>query len=205
MMTDTFKEGIQTADVSIDIEKIYGPNGKNVVDLINRLQKIDWYSAIGKQSSQVEAERAINECRQGLKLGGYPVNRITKNHLPVLLNGVALETIPMWTRLEQIHNEITEKAKECGRRAVLSATIDRVSENMFHDTFDQAFGEFEECGESVIKMVSGTTIYIMVLACAWETIADIEGWERNHLLSFVEVFEQGHWSLWLVDDQFYVL
>ncbi|MBO1626673.1 hypothetical protein [Bacillus arachidis] len=205
MMTDTFKEEIQTADVSIDIEKVYGPNGKSVVDLITRMQKINWYSAIGKQRSQIEAERAINEWRQGLNLGGYPVNRITKSYLPVLLNEVVLETIPMWTRLGQIYNEITEKAEECGRQAILLATIDSVSENMFHDTFDQAFREFEEFGESVVKVVSSTTIYAMVLACAWETIADIEGWERNHLLPFVEVFEQGHWSLGLVDDQFYVL
>lgn len=204
MMTNTFKEEIQTANVSIDVEKIYGPNGKNVASLITRLQKIDWYSAIGKQSSQV-GERAINEFRQGLKLDGYQVNWITKNHLPVLLNGVTLETIPMWTRLKQIHNEITEKAEELGRQAILSSTIDNVSESLFHDIFDQAFCEFEECGETAVKMVSGTTVYIMVLACAWEVITDIEGWGINPFLPFVKVCEQGQWILGLVDNQFYAL
>ncbi|RAK15043.1 hypothetical protein B0I26_1262 [Anoxybacillus vitaminiphilus] len=201
-MVNTFHNEVMECT---DWEKVYGPNGKHVGNLITRLSKLEWYSAIEKQDGKDKIEQAIHEFQSYFGIEKFKIRWITKDELSSLLNGVVLETLSMWTRLEQIRNEIKAQAEEAGRETFLSRVVDDVSEMVFHPSFDQAFCMFEKCGESTVKLVSSVTTYMIVLACAWETIADLGSWKINPFYFLFEAFEHGHCPIGLIDKQFYLL
>ncbi|MGD8191468.1 hypothetical protein ACQCN2_15915 [Brevibacillus ginsengisoli] len=193
-----------TATHSSDAQ-VYGPNGEKVVSLITRLTQMEWFQAVGKQSGQSEAEQAIRECTDLLGIDGYQVLWMTKKELPAFIEGMRLEQSPIWSHISNIPRKIREKAEETGRLDVLSYTIDHVPELLFHSSFQGIFREFEEFGASMVKTAVGFVLYLFGLACAWETLADLEGFESNPFMPLVEVFESGHWPLGMANETFYVL
>ncbi len=193
------------AVMNISNEVIYGPNGESVAQLMTRLSNINWFSALGKQSRQGETEKAIHEFTRCFNIHEYEIRWIMKEQLSAFLEGMKLEESALWVRLQQIPDQIKNQAAQVGRLDALLHLADEVPANIFHYCFDGVFRELGEYGSSMVETAVCFMMYIGGLACAWEMIADIEGWETNPFLPLIDVLEHGHWPLGLIGKQYYVI
>lgn len=194
-----------STELNVSDEKRYGPNDSSVSGLIDRIGKIDWLSSVAKPKDRIPTETAIDQFLLSFGMDGYSIRWFDKNELAPFVNGMTLRESPLWARLEQIPQEIKDKAEETGRLSVLLQVSENTPFNVFSPAFDAAFREFEENGETVIQAATGSMMYIAALACAWETLADLDGWKANPFLPLVDVLEAGHWPVGLYDGQFYVV
>jgi hypothetical protein len=194
-----------TAVMNISNKAIYGPNGESVAQLMTRLSNINWFSALGKQVRQEETEKAIKDFVHGFDIDKYDIKWITKDQLPSFLGEMKLEDTPLWPQLQQIPDQIKNQAAQVGRLDDLLYLADEVPVNIFHYCFDGVFHELREYGSPLVETAVCFMMYIGGLACAWEMIADIEGWEINPFLPLIDVLEYGHWPLGLFGHHFYVI
>ncbi|WP_044748182.1 hypothetical protein [Bacillus alveayuensis] len=194
-----------TAIMNISNEAVYGPNGEQVVQLMIRLSNIDWFSAFGKQRRQWETEKAIKDFVGGFDIHKYDIKWITKDELLTFLEEMKLEESSLWLKLQYIPEQIKNQAEQVGRLDALLHLADEVPVNIFHYCFDRVFHELGEYGLSMVETAVCFMMYIGGLACSWEMIADIKGWENNPFLPLIDVLEHGHWPLGLIGEQFYVI
>lgn len=193
------------AGLKVMDESGYGPNGQHIVQLMTRLSRVEWFSALGKPSGRGKAETAFEEFAHRLGIGEYQLVWRTKDQLPSSLEEMNLEESPLWSRLTGIPRQIRDQAEEMGRQSALSHTVENVPEMLFHRAFDGAFRELEAYGERFVQVAVGSVMYIFGLACAWETLADAKSWETNPFISLIDVFEAGHWPVGVAGDQVYMI
>ncbi|GAB7386404.1 hypothetical protein BSNK01_02390 [Bacillaceae bacterium] len=186
--------------------KDYGPNEKNVLNLLNRLTNIDWFAACEKQRNQEEIRGAFAEFinRIGMQ-DRFELTWLTKRQLASFYTEKKLDESPIWPHLAPIPDKIKKEAEKAGRLAILDELTDRVPEMLFHGSYDGAFREFAKEGIQLVQTAVGAAMYLGGLACAWEVLADREGWQTNPFLPLVDVFERGHWPLGVYDGKFYVI
>ncbi|MEW9672137.1 hypothetical protein [Ammoniphilus sp. 3BR4] len=193
------------AVLKVKKETGYGPNHLQVEKWITRLSEVKWFSALGQSKGQGEAENAWKTFIRHLDLDDTQVVWMTKDQLPSFVEELSLGNSPLWSRIQWIPKQLKDKTKELGREAVLAYTIENIPEMLFHKAFDGAFPELNEYGERMVKVAVGSVMYIFGLACAWETLADIEGWETNPFTPLIEVFEAGHWPVGMTGNQVYII
>lgn len=185
--------------------EIYGPNGKNVAALVERISKITFYRALGDQTSQASVESSVQSFIHDLDAECPQVVTLTKEQLSSFLESMRLEASPLWEELQQIPIRIAQKLEETNRSELFSLANDVIPEQVFHDAYDGSFNQLESVGRTAISLCTGAAMYITGLAVAWELLADLPGWEKNPFLALIEVLEQGHLPLGLYDNQFYVI
>lgn len=190
---------------TIQEEKGYGPNGSNVAQLVSRLSKADWFSSAGTQNGRVEVEKAIRTFAGHFFIENDQIEWMSTDQLVNVYNGMSLTQSPMWVQVERIPKMIRSKMEELGRLEHLAFATETVPEILYHSSFDGVFREFGKYGASLVKTVVGSILYICGLACAWELIADVEGWTTNPFLPLIDVIEQGHWIIGYFDHQFLVV
>lgn len=183
----------------------YGPNTDNVVVLMTRMSQTDWFSTGGSSTGRAAAEQALRESTNRFGIDEYRIQWLGKDQLPSYLEGMRLETSPLWQRIHDLPDRIREKAEEIGRLPNLSALVERIPEQLFHQSFDGAFREFGSQGTAIVQTAVCTVMYLLGLACAWEMLADVDGWGTNPYEPFLQVFETGHWPLGLFDGVFYLI
>ncbi|MEB3101005.1 hypothetical protein [Ferviditalea candida] len=194
-----------STELKVSDEKRYGPNDSNVGSLIDRIGKINWLSAAAQTENRVSAEAAIDQFLLSFGMEGYSIHWFDKNELAPFVERMTLRESPLWNRLEEIPQQIRDKAEETGRTAIVLKISENTPTNVFSLAFDAAFREFEENGEKVIQAAAGAMMYIAALACAWETLADLDGWKANPFLPLIQVLEAGHWPLGLYGGKFYAV
>ncbi|RNB89685.1 hypothetical protein EDM56_10930 [Brevibacillus fluminis] len=182
----------------------FGVNGEKVVSLLNRLAEIEWFSAVGKAIDQESTERAVLECSRLLGIEGDPVQWLGREQVSSFLDDMRLEQSPLWMKIESVPRKIKEKAEGAGRLDALNHVIDYVPEFLFHHSFKGAFHAFETDGMRVVQVAVGATMYLFGVACAWETLSDLPGWETNPYLPLLEAFAAGHWPLGFYHNQFMI-
>lgn len=187
-------------------ETRYGPNGGRVEDLAKRAAQIQWFSSVGKKEGREETEEAVRRFVRAI--GGpeeYVLNWMIKDQLEIFLLNMTMSKSPLWEKLEPIPQKMKEKAEQTGRSAILPQVCDEVSAHLYSGLYDAAFREFGNRGNTVIQFAVGAALYIAGLACAWEVLADLDGWGENPFLPLIEVLERGHLPVGLYDGQFYIL
>lgn len=187
-------------------EKRYGPNGKNVRALLQRLVQIEWFSALERPQGQRESEDVMRSWMR--QLGVEPECTfvwMTKGQLSSFIEEMRLADSRLWSPLAHIPTKLRDQAEHVGRSDILAQLADTVPAILFHSAFDGAFRELEPCGLHMVKIAIGFVLYVGGLACAWEALADLEGWETNPFLPLVDVFARGHWPLGWFGDHVYVI
>ncbi|MET3291112.1 UNVERIFIED_CONTAM: hypothetical protein ABID98_003682 [Brevibacillus sp. OAP136] len=182
----------------------FGRNGEKIVGLLNRLADIEWFSAVGKAIDQEATKRAVFESTRLLGIEGKQVQWLAKEQVASFIDGMRLEQNPLWMNMESIPRKIKEKAEEAGRLEALNHVIDHVPEILFHRSFKGAFHAFETDGTRVVQVAVGAVMYLFGVACAWEILADLPGWETNPYLPLLDAFAAGHWPLGFYNDQFMI-
>jgi len=183
----------------------YGPNTDSVVDLMTRVSRTDWFSTVGKSQGRAAAEKSLREISHRFGIDEYRIQWLEKDQLPSFLEGMRLETSLLWQRIHDIPDRIREKAEDSGRMPNLTAIAEHIPEYLFHLSFDGAFREFGSQGKESVQTAVGSVMYLVGLACAWEMLADTEGWETNPYEPMLQVFETGYWPLGLFDGAFYLI
>lgn len=187
-------------------ETRYGPNCRNVVGLLCRLMNIDWFSELESPRGRREAEDLI---RSWVRLFGIEpecaVVWVTREQLSSFIEKMQVAESPLWPELARIPASIRGQAEQAGRMAIIAQLAETVPGMLFHSAFDGAFQALAPCGMRVVQTAIGCVLYIGGLACAWEALADLEGWETNPFLPLVEVFAHGHWPLGWFGHQFYLI
>lgn len=183
----------------------YGPNADSVVDLMARVSSTDWFSTAGKSTGRAAAEKSLREISHRFGIDEYRIQWLDKAQLPSFLEGMRLETSPLWQQIHDLPDRIREKAEDSSRLPNVTAIAEHIPEYLFHQSFDGAFREFGSQGKEIVQTAVGSVMYLGGLACAWEMLADTGDWETNPYKPLLQVFETGHWPLGLYDGVFYLI
>lgn len=194
-----------TAPSHLSADEGYGPAEQRVQNLMTRISAIEWFSSAGRSKERESTEQAMWEYTRGFGLEEIQIQWLEKDQLPAFFADRRLESSPLWLQIHEVPLQIRAKAEETGRLFYLSNLADRVPEKLFHLSFDGAFREFGSQGSTIVKWAVGAVMYVVGLACAWEMLADQDGWHNNPYEVYLQVFGAGHWPLGLFDGVFYAI
>jgi hypothetical protein len=172
--------------------------------LLQRLSKVNWLSTFAKKSDE-QVEQAIKEFAHFFGLEHCEIKWIAEDELPSFLAEMKLEDNDVWLQLQQVPEKIKHQAEQAGRLDALFTLADEVPALIFHHCFDKLFAALEQYGSPTVTTAVCYMMYIGGMACAWELVSDIKGWETNPFLSLIAVLEHGHWPLGVTGNQFYVI
>ncbi|MFB4162440.1 hypothetical protein ACE1TI_01120 [Alteribacillus sp. JSM 102045] len=186
--------------LEISDAKRYGANGENVGRLLERLMNIDWYQNVGKNNSSIveKTEKFMNT----LGIETYQVEVIKKEEVTTMAPVLSLEESHLWQELKEIPEQIKQKIEESERNEILEDIVYNVPELVYHGAFKGAYDIFEK--EKTVAFLVGYAMYVSVLACAWEIVSDLKGWEDNPFLYIVEILEDGHLPLGPQSNTFFI-
>ena len=173
--------------------------------MLNRLSEIPWFSAVGSEQGQAEAEQAVKDAGKHLEAGDLQVVWLSKDKLASLDEELNLASSLLWAKLAELPARIKEKAQQAGRESVISEVTDELSEGVFHEAFKGAFEKLEAYGQQVIQLAVGTALYVALLGALWEQFKDTPGWETNPYGLLLKVFETGHWPVGLSGNKVYMI
>lgn len=179
-------------------------NDERVDRLLQRLSRVNWLSSFAEKNDE-QVEQAIKEFAHFFGLKHCEIKWIAEEELPSFLEEMKLEYNDVWPQLQQVPEKIKHQAEQAGRLDALLTLADEVPALIFHHCFDKLFAALGRYGSSVVTTAVCYMMYIGGMACAWELVSDIEGWETNPFLSLIAVLEHGHWPLGLIRNQFYVI
>lgn len=183
-----------------------GPNHFKVQQFISSLSDIRWFSRLGQANERGQAEKCIRDLAILLNLEVNTIRWLQEGELLPFLSGQELHTSSLWKKLEPIPREIKKLCEQHNRLNLLDYAVDNIPESVFHPAFDGAFhaGLFQY-GDQVLETAVGAALYVSGMACSWELVGDIEGWDSNPFRLILEVFAAGYWPLGWYDNEFYVL
>ena len=179
-------------------------NDERVNRLLQRLSKVNWLSSLAEKDGK-EVERVIKEFVHFFGLEHCEIKWIEEDELPTFLEKMKLEDNDVWPQLQQVPEKIKHQAEQADRLDALLTLADEVPALIFHHCFDKLFALLGRYGSSVVTTAVCYMMYIGGMACAWELVSDIKGWETNPFLSLIAVLEQGHWPLGVTGNQFFVI
>jgi hypothetical protein len=172
--------------------------------LLDRLANIDWLSLIGKQGDG-QVEQALRQFADFFGVRHVEVKWLAEQELLSSIETIRLEEEDIWKVLRHIPDKLKQQAEQAGRLEALLALADEVPSMIFHNCFDNIFTALKTYGNNVVTTAVGYMMYIGGMACAWELLSDLEGWETNPFLFLIYVLECGHWPLGIMNHQFIVI
>lgn len=188
------------------IDRLYGSNGKNIVSMINRIAKVNWFSSAGDHQGCSDCNKAIWKALSNLSLNGYPIVWVNEEHLPTLLEAMNRGGNKLWERAQEIRGYIAQTAETLEREEILAGTIDGIAKLVSQPLLSGASLHYPRSDERVHHAASQSAANMIKTACAWETMGDMAGgWRLNPFQYFIELFEHGHWPIGIVDGKFYIL
>ncbi|ADI27043.1 hypothetical protein [Geobacillus sp. C56-T3] len=184
----------------------YGPRTEQVISVLSGLLNIDWFVNAGIPHYRKEAEEAIREWMASfdLKQYHYHIHWLEEGTIVPSLAKMNLAKSPLWRSLFPIPEHMKQAAAVAGREGCLTRLVDEVPVRLFHHCFDAAYRAFHQYGSSVVKTAVCSVMYIGGMACAWESVADLDGWGSNPFRALLRVFEYGHCPLGMGDEQLYL-
>ncbi|OAT72696.1 hypothetical protein [Parageobacillus thermoglucosidasius] len=182
----------------------FSPNNERVNQLLQRLSKVNWLASFAKKGDE-QVEQAIKEFAHYFRLEHCQVKWMTEDELPSFFTEMKLKDSDVWLQLRQMPEKIKRQAEQAGKLDALLTLADEVPALIFHHCFDKLFAALEQYGSPTVTTAVCYMMYIGGMACAWELVSHIKGWETNPFLSLIAVLEHGHWPLGLIGNQFYVI
>jgi len=173
--------------------------------MLNRLSEIPWFSAVGSQQGQAEAEQAVKEAGKLLQTEDLQVVWLNKDKLASLDEELNLASSPLWAKLAELPGRIKDKAQQAGRESVITEVTDELAEGVFHEAYKGAFEKLEPYGLQAIQLAVGTALYVSLLGALWEQFNDTPGGENNPYGLLLKVFETGHWPVGLAGNKVYMI
>ncbi|WP_181351266.1 hypothetical protein [Thalassobacillus sp. CUG 92003] len=181
-------------------KELYGANSKQVTALINRLEKLPWYKEIGDEKYDVKEQ--LDRFMTALEVDTFQKEWLATAEVPEKISQLDLDNSLAWKRLKDIPDEIAVIVEETGRRAILDKIVNDIPELVYHGSFKGAFQRYDD--QKTVSFLVGHAMYISVLACSWEIVADQSGWEDNPFLYIIDILEQGHLPLGPQLNTFYL-
>lgn len=173
--------------------------------MLNRLSDIPWFSAVGSQQGQAEAEQAVKEVGSYFQTGDLKVVWLNKDKLASLDEELNLGSSPLWAKLSDLPTKIKEQAQASGRESAIQETLDKLTEQVYHDAFKGAFNALESAGQQAVQLAVGAALYVALLGSLWDQFKDVSGWETNPYGLILKVFEAGHWPVGMSENQVYMI
>jgi hypothetical protein len=185
-------------------KEMYGPRTEQAVAILSRLLNMDWFVNVGTLHYRKEAEEAIREWMDSFHLERYHIRWLEEEELVPSLAEINLAKSPLRRSLFPIPERMKQAATATGREGCLVKLADEIPAHLFHHCFDAAYRAFHQYGSSVVKTAVCSVMYIGGMACAWESIGDLDGWESNPFHALLRVLEYGHCPLGMDEEQLYM-
>ncbi|MES0857781.1 hypothetical protein ABS784_16460 [Geobacillus sp. G4] len=182
----------------------YGPPTEQVISVLSGLLNMDWFVNAGTPHYRKEVEEAIHEWMDSFHLKQYRIHWLEEGMVVPSLAKINLAKSPLWRSLFPIPEHMKQAAATAGREGYLTRLVDEIPAHLFHNCFDAAYRVFHQYGSSVVKTAVCSVMYIGGMACAWESVSDLDGWGSNPFRTLLRVFEYGHWLLGMDDEQLYL-
>ncbi|OQP03874.1 hypothetical protein B1690_17030 [Geobacillus sp. 46C-IIa] len=172
--------------------------------LLDRFVNIDWLSSLGRQGDE-QVEQPLRQFADFFGVRHVEVKWLAEQELRSSIEAIRLEEDSIWQALRHVPDQFKHQAEQAGRLEALLALADEVSSVIFQHSFDQLFAVLRPYGDNVVTTAVGYMMYIGGMACAWELLSDLKGWETNPFHFLIAVLERGHWPLGVVNDQLVVI
>jgi|GEM_PF-1847503 len=172
--------------------------------LLDRFVNIDWLSSLGRRGDE-QIDRSLHQFADFFGLRHVKVKWLAEQELRSSIESIRLEEDGIWQALRHIPDQFKRQAEQAGRLEALLALADEVPSVIFQHSFDRLFAVLRPYGDGVVTTAVGYMMYIGGMACAWELLSDLEGWETNPFHFLIFVLEHGHWPLGVVNGQFVVI
>ncbi|SFK04325.1 hypothetical protein SAMN04487936_106272 [Halobacillus dabanensis] len=182
-------------------KKLFGPNDKRVKTLIDRLINMDWYHQIGTKN--VKVEEKLKKFMEAFDLYDYEKEWVSIQEVPDKISNLNLEDTKLWDRLKEVPERINNKGIETGRKDALDLLVSDIPELVYHGSFKGAYRTYQD--QKAVSLVVGHALYVSLLACTWEVIADQAGWENNPFLYLIDILEEGHLPIGPQQNIFYLV
>ncbi|AMX83821.1 hypothetical protein GS3922_09190 [Geobacillus subterraneus] len=181
-----------------------GTENAAVRRLFDRFVNIDWLSSLGRQGNE-QVEHPLRQFADFFGVRHVEVKWLAEQELRSAIEAIRLEEDGIWQALRHVPDQFKHQAERAGRLEALLALADEVPPVIFQHSFDQLFAVLRPYGDNVVTTAVGYMMYIGGMACAWELLSDLEGWETNPFYFLIAVLERGHWPLGVVNGQFVVI
>ncbi|WP_181348084.1 hypothetical protein [Thalassobacillus sp. CUG 92003] len=181
-------------------QELFGPNDKQVKTLIDRLLNVEWYQHIG--TDHVRIEKNLQQFMEAFDLHAYETEWVPLQDVPGTIKSLELEGSQLWDVVKEVPDKISEKGKATGRKDSLDQLVHDIPELVYHGAFAGAYNHFQN--QQAVSLLVGHAMYISLLACAWEVVADQSGWEENPFIYLIEIREEGHMPIGPKQNIFYL-
>ncbi|NNU82855.1 hypothetical protein ETC05_03030 [Geobacillus sp. BMUD] len=172
--------------------------------LLDRFINIDWLSSLGQQGDE-QVEQSLRQFADFFGVHHVGVKWLAEQELRSSIEAIRLEEDSIWQALRHVPDQFKRQAEQAGRLEALLVLADEVPAAVFQHSFDPLFAVLRPYGDNVVITAVGYMMYIGGMACAWELLSDLEGWETNPFHFLIAVLERGHWPLGVINDQFVVI
>ncbi|WP_044737184.1 hypothetical protein [Geobacillus kaustophilus] len=172
--------------------------------LLERFAAIDWLFSLGQQGDE-QVEQALRQFADFFGIRHLDIRWLAKEELASFVEAICLEEDNIWQELRHVPERLKQQAEQAGKLEALLAIADEAPAVIFQHSFDPIFAALSPYGDHIVATAVGYMMYIGGMACAWELLSDLEGWETNPFLFLVSVVERGHWPLGGGNGQFVVI
>ncbi|MEK4177490.1 hypothetical protein [Aeribacillus sp. FSL W8-0870] len=174
---------------------------ERVNQMADRLLNINWYQHVGTIHDDVQnkAEKFL----QSLNIENCEIKWISKDEIGNIYDTIRLTNSSLWEALKVLPDRLKEKIDQSGQEEILNEIVYHLPEAVFHEVYKGAFKTFSD--ESFIRFLVGHAMYISLLACAWELVANINEWGENPFAYLVDILEMGHIPLGSNNQTFYIM
>ncbi|WP_101845190.1 hypothetical protein [Halobacillus sp. Marseille-P3879] len=181
-------------------KELFGPNDKRVKVLIDRLTNVEWYRQIG--TKDVRTEEKLKKFMDSFDLYDYETEWVSLQEVPGKIRSLKLEDSRPWDHLKEVPEKINTTGEKAGRKAALDQLVTDIPELVYHGAFKGAYKTYQD--QQAVSILAGHAMYISLLACTWEAVADQSGWEDNPFLYLIDIMEEGHLPLGPHDNSIYL-
>lgn len=165
---------------------------------VSTLSEVSWFSS--PESHKPVAEASIRKLLSDIGAGNLPVRWLNKEDLASFIESYQLNNDPIWPKLYEVPQQISDLAEAKGLKKEISFTMNEVPEHLFHSIYDGAFHAFEQQGEQVITHAVVAALYMASLSVSLDTVGE----QNSVLTELLEVLRLGFLPLGVKDSAFYV-
>ncbi|WP_100398693.1 hypothetical protein [Bacillus sp. FJAT-44742] len=169
----------------------FSPKSEQAAELVDRIYRINWFSAVGYPNADVERE--INQFTKLLNVKQLNIEWVSLKDLPETISTFNVTGSDVWEVLYHLPDRIAEESKWTGRMDIIDDLVYHMPELVYVKAFDKAFTVFKD--EKTVAFVSTHVMYVSVLACIWEALSDRNGWTENPFTSIITILEAGYFPI----------